>query len=351
MVKRVIYALALMTIWSSTVAANQIEAADEASDASKCTVRAVQDFVKNEKVRKSFHVLEAGQYDEAYDYYVRGRYLRAFYTALERAELNDPIAQTLVARIYVEGYAVPMNGECAAFWFQRAAEQGEPQAQLRYGLMLFNGDFVTKDQKRAEEFIRKAAEAGVKEAQFYYGELLLHKALQKERELAGVSSQNIESEAMDQALVWFLKGAALGDSEAAFAAAKILASGTLTMPKDYDNARKLIEMAADNNNVMAQIILSQWLVQGRGGDTDFHRAFYLLSDNAIKMVVPAQIALARLYRDGIGTTGDTVMAAAWYMVAKRAKAQAQDLETMLEGMGETQLKEAREKARRFISAH
>nr|WP_208440165.1 hypothetical protein [Bartonella raoultii] len=47
-----------------------------------------------------------------------------------------------------------------------------------------------------------------------------------------------------QALKWFLKGTSLGDSGAAFAAAKILSLGTLTRPKDERNARKLMKVAA-----------------------------------------------------------------------------------------------------------
>ncbi|MEI4889644.1 hypothetical protein, partial [Klebsiella pneumoniae] len=92
--------------------------------------------------------------------------------------------------------------------------------------------------------------------------LLLYKASREKQALAGVFSQSQENEAIDQALKWFLKGAALGDAAAAFAAAKILSLGTLTRPKDDRNARKLMEVAAQNKHLEAQILLAQWLVQG-----------------------------------------------------------------------------------------
>ncbi len=298
--------------------------------------------------QEPFQPLKAGEYDQAYDYYTQGYYLKAFREALRRAEQNDPIAQTLVARIYMEGCAVPRDGARAALWFGRAAKQGEPQAQLRYGLLLFDGHFISKNQELGEEFIRKAVDAKVKEAYFYYGQLLLYKASREKQVLAGVSSQSRENEAIEQALKWFLKGAARGDSEAAFAASKILASGTLTRPRDDRNARRLMEAAAQNNHSTAQILLAQWLVQGRGGETDFQRAFHLLLSNAINMVPPAQVSLARLYRDGIGTKGDTIMAAAWYMLAKHANLQAPDLEMMLEGMDDTQLEKARKEAIKLL---
>lgn len=303
------------------------------------------DLVRREKGQ----ALQPGQYDEAYDYYVRGYYFKAFLAALKRAEQNDPIAQALIGKMYMEGYAVPVDGARAALWFERAAKQGEPRAQLHYGLMLLEGVFIKKNQARAEEFIKEAVHAGVREAYYYYGQILLDKALPEDQVLRGVFSQSHDNEMVEQALKFFLRGAALGDPNAAFAAARILSLGTVTMPKDDYNARRLFEVAARNQHSMAQIILAEWLIQGRGGDTDFHEAFHLLSSNAIKMIVPAQINLARLYRTGIGTEGDLVMAAAWYMVAKQAGAQASDLEGMLQGLGKAQLEEARQKATELIS--
>lgn len=297
---------------------------------------------------KSFQPLKAGDYDQAYDYYIQGYYLKAFREALRRAEKNDPFAQTLLARIYMEGCAVPIDGARAALWFERAAKQGEPQAQLRYGLMLFDGHFVNQNQELGEKFIRKAVNAGVKEAYFYYGQLLLYKASREKQNLPGVSFQSRENEAIEQALKLYLKGAALGDAEAAFAAAKILSLGTVNRPKDDRNARKLMEVAAQNNHLKAQLHLAQWLIQGRGGKTDFDRAFHLLLHNATNMIAPAQISLARLYRDGIGTKGDIIMAAAWYMLAKEAKMQAPDLEVMLQGMDNTQREKAQKEAIKIL---
>ncbi|ATP12926.1 HcpA family protein [Bartonella henselae] len=337
MLKRSIRLLTMGIIWFAISVANSTGRAEKSSDLERY-LNTIQD---PENIDKPFQPLQAGEYDQAYDYYIQGYYLKAFREALRRAEQNDPFAQTLVARIYMEGCAVPIDGARAALWFGRAAKQGEPQAQLRYGLMLFDGNFIAQNQEIGEEFIRKAVDAGVKEAYYYYGQLLLYKASREKQALAGVFSQSQENEAIDQALKWFLKGAALGDAAAAFAAAKILSLGTLTRPKDDRNARKLMEVAAQNKHLEAQILLAQWLVQGRGGETDFQRAFHLLLSNATKMIAPAQVALARLYRDGIGTKGDIVRAAAWYMLAKHAKIQAPDLEMMLEGMDHAQLEEAR----------
>ncbi|WP_455480585.1 tetratricopeptide repeat protein [Bartonella sp. B12(2025)] len=346
MIKRSIKLLIVGVILFASVVtiANSAETTEESLNFEK-SLNTIQ---KTSKTEEPFHPLQAGQYDQAYDYYVQGYYLKAFREALRRAERNDPFAQTLVARIYMEGSAVPLDGARAALWFGRAAKQGEPQAQLYYGFMLLDGNFIKQNKELGEKFIRKAVEAGVKEAYFHYGQLILYKASREKQVLAGVTSPSRENKAIEQALKWFLKGATLGDSEAAFAAAKILSLGTLTRPKDDVNARKLMEVAAQNKHPMAQILLAQWLVQGRGGETDFQRAFYLLLTNALNMIPPAQISLARLYRDGIGTKGNTIMAAAWYMLAKKAKVQALDLEIMLQGMDNAQLESARKEATKLL---
>ncbi|WP_455465930.1 tetratricopeptide repeat protein [Bartonella sp. B39] len=346
MIKKSIQLLIVGVVWlsSAITVANSAKTAAISSNLEN-SLNTVQNASNTDK---PFQPLQAGQYDQAYDYYIQGYYLNAFREALRRAEQNDPFAQTLLAQIYMEGYAVPRDGARAALWFERAAKQGEPQAQLRYGIMLFDGNFITQNKELGEELIRKAAESGVKEAYFYYGELLLYKASDEKKNLPGVTSQSRENKSVEQALKWFLKGAKLGDSEAAFSAAKILSLGTLTRPKDDRNARKLMEVAAQNKHTPAQILLAQWLVEGRGGETDFQRAFHLLLSNATNMVPPAQVSLARLYRDGIGTKGDTVMAAAWYMLAKHANLQAPDLEIMLEGMDDSQLEKARKEAIKLL---
>ncbi|MCL6229201.1 tetratricopeptide repeat protein [Bartonella bilalgolemii] len=312
-----------------------------------------QNVENTQETQKNVSPLEVGQYDEAYDYYTQGYYVKAFRAALRRAEQNDPIAQTLIGRMYMEGHVGPVDGKQAVLWFKNAANQGDPQAQLRYGLMLFEGTFIEKNISLAEEFIRKAMNSGVREAYFYSGQIHLYKAMHEQEEsgkdgVEEVDVKNKENESIEQALIWFLKGASLGDPEAAFAAAKVLSVGTLTMPKNDGNARRLLEAAAQNKHLMAQVILAQWLLQGRGGESDFQRAFDLFLDNAYKNIVVAQVSLARLYRDGVGTSEDPITAAAWYLIAKSQKAEISDLETMIEGMDETQLQRAMQKAKKLV---
>lgn len=281
-----------------------------------------------------FEPLRPGQYDRAYDDYIAGNYLFSFKEALRRGELGDPTAQTLLGRLYSEGYAFPVDGARAAIWYGRAAKQGDPQAELRYGLMVYNGRFVTKNQAEGEALIKKAVDAGVPEAYFYYGQLLMNKT--------------DSDDALEIGLTWFLKGAASGNADSAYAASQILAHGTNKRPRDDVNARKLLEAASAKDHVPAQLDLTKWMVEGRGGPKDYKAAFNLLLLNATKMFAPAQINLARLYQHGLGVDGNIIQAAAWYMVAKQAKTEAPDLESMLQGMSNKQLAQAHKIADKLI---
>jgi len=281
---------------------------------------------KMDESSASGRYLKAGEYDFAYNAYDAGHYKTAFTSAMKRAESGDPTAQTLIAMLYIEGRSVIQDANRAMYWYARAADAGDPQAQLRYGIDIYNGIHVPKDQQKGEEYIRKATEAGVPSAYFYYGQILMDNAPRDER--------------FDIGLLWFLKGAAAGDVNAAYAASQILAEGTSKIAKNDVAARTLLETASNGGNIAAQMELAKWMVEGRGGDQDYQGAFDLMKIVSVNGIPPAQINLARLYREGLGTERNSVMAAAWYMIAKQANFTAEDLETMMSGLSTAQIRQA-----------
>jgi TPR repeat protein len=64
----------------------------------------------------------AADQEAAYAAYDQGKYLTALELARASAELGDPQAHTLVARIYDEGQGVAKDPITAARWYARAAE-------------------------------------------------------------------------------------------------------------------------------------------------------------------------------------------------------------------------------------
>lgn len=279
--------------------------------------------------------LKEDEYDLAYNAYNAGYYKTAFDSAMKRAENGDPAAQTLLAILYMEGRNIAQDANRAMYWYARAADAGDPQAQLRYGIDIYNGFHVQKDQKKGEEYIRKAMRARVSSAYFYYGKILMERAEQNNR--------------FDVGLHWFLKGAAAGDINAAYAASRILAEGTPKIARYDKAARIFLEAAANGGSIVAQMELARWMIEGRGGMQDHRGAFDLMKIVSVHGLPSAQISLARLYYKGIGTKNNLIMAAAWYTVAKQGNLTAEDLENLLEGLSEEQMKRVQTRIKTLLT--
>lgn len=264
--------------------------------------------------------------DEAFGAFQRGLYLTALNLALPRAEKGDPAAQLLAAEIYARGMGVPVNPVEAARWYGRAAEQGVTEAQFRYGAMLLQGKHIPRDKAKAEKLMQAAAEAGNPMAQYNYGQLMM--------------VNHPGETGLDIAFPWFEKAAQARLADGEYAVSQIYANGTLKIPRDEKKARTFLERAAKQNYDTAQLDLATWYIEGRGGPRDYLAGFRWMHRAAMTGNVAAQARLARLYRDGIGTEGNSIEAAAWYIVAKRAGLAAHDLNSFMDGLDEDQLKAA-----------
>lgn len=264
--------------------------------------------------------------DKAFGAYQRGHYLTALEHARPRAQAGDPAAQTLIAEIYARGLGVPRSAEKAAEWYAKAAEQGVPEAQMQYALILADGEFAERDRDRAFSLMRSAARAGETMAQFNLAQMLL------------------ESGSEDEAVKWYERAAEAGLADAQYSLAQIRVHGAGSREPDEAEARRWLLRAARQNYDTAQLDLGTWLVEGRGGDADPEQGFAWLKRAAEGGNVAAQNRLAKLYRAGVGTRPDTILAAAWYMLARRAGLEDLLLEDFLHGLTEEQLAQAATRA-------
>ncbi len=264
--------------------------------------------------------------DEAFGAYQRGLYLTAFNLAKPQAEKGDPASQTLIAEIYARGLGVPADQKQAAEWYAKAAAQGVNEAQFRYAALLLQGKYIAKNTAKATELMQKAAEGGNAMAQFNYGQMLLMKTPGE----AG----------LDQAFPWFEKAADAKLADGEYAISQIYANGTDKIARDEPKAREYLLRAARKGYDTAQFDLGRWLIEGRGGDRNYEQGFGWMQIAAQRGMVMAQAWLARLYRDGIGTDGDLVKSAAWYIIAQRAGFRSPDLNDMMDGLADDQLKQA-----------
>ena len=266
--------------------------------------------------------------DDAFGAYQRGHYLTALKLAQPRAEAGDAAAQTLIAEIYARGLGVKRDGKEAAKWYGRAADQGDPEAQLQYGLMLLDGEFIDRDFDRAFGLMRKAAEAGKPLAQFNLAQMLME---------TGAKST--------EAVTWYERAAEAGLADAQYAMAQVYSNGFGGKERNEEEARRWLERAARQNFETAQLDLGLWLIEGRGGQRNMEEGFLWLKRAAESGNVAAQNRLAKAYMAGFGTEPDPILAASWYLTARRAGLTDMDMEDFLGGLTDEQIEEATQRSR------
>jgi|GEM_PF-2728145 len=107
-----------------------------------------------------------------------------------------------------------------------------------------------------------------------------------------------------------------GDPGAQFALAWRLENG-IDIDRDEAAARIWYRRAAEQGHVEAMANLGSLLYAGRGGDTDYKRAFSLTEQAAQRGLAIAQHNVAVLYMTGHGASIDAEMAAQWMESAAR----------------------------------
>lgn len=271
--------------------------------------------------------------DDAYGAYQRGLYKTALSLALERAKTGDAEAMTLAAEILSRGLGVSQDLSQAAQLYSKAAEKGVLESQFQTALFMLQGQYLTKDEAKARAYLEKAVAGGHALAAFNLGQLVLSKA----------TSDADRKKAYDL----FLRAADAGLADAQYAVSQFLANGTGGVAFDEAKARVWLEKAARQNYDTAMLDYASWLIDGIGGKKDYSAGFGWMKRAAEGGNVAAQRQLARLYENGIGTKGDAVTAAAWYIVAKRAKLHDAGLDDLLDGLTDEEMKKAIEIANRL----
>lgn len=271
--------------------------------------------------------------DQAFGAFQRGLYITAYNLALPRAEGGDPAAQTLLAEILSRGLGRPRNFAQAARWYASAAEQGVPDAQFQYALMLLDGTYVKKDRKEAYALMQAAAEANNELAQFNLAQMIV-------RDRPG-------ERGLEEAKPYFQRAAEAGLADAQYAMSQIEARGTAGIEGNDTEARRWLELAAKQNYDTAQFDLGLWMIEGRGGARDQAEGFGWLLRAAQSGNVASQNQVAKLYMQGIGVEPDTLSAASWYMLARRAGLSDPLMEDFLDGLTDQELKAALERANRL----
>ncbi len=158
------------------------------------------------------------------------------------------------------------NYEEALVHWRPLAQQGNTQAQFNVGFMYLKGEGVPVDKEIGNNWLLKAAELGHDKAQYNLG-------------------------------IAYLKGEG--------------------RPLDVEAAKKWLSKSAAQGYAQAQYALALLLM--REGKKSFPEAASLFKKAAARNHVMAQLALGRLYRDGLGVEKDIGEAVKWFRKAVENK--------------------------------
>ena len=100
-------------------------------------------------------------------------------------------------------------------------------------------------------------------------------------------------------------------------AARLRKGFVLYQSENYDEAKPLLEEAAQAGDVRAQYYLGQLYFFGKGVSRSYRQAFAWFSQAAEQQHGQAQVAVAYLYWRGYGVDRDRVEACKWLLLAER----------------------------------
>jgi hypothetical protein len=95
----------------------------------------------------------------------------SFEEIFRRAEEGNAYWQNKLGIMYYNGDEITQNYSLAAYWIQKAADQGLYSAQFNLGMLYFNGEGVIQDYQKAYALFQKAAVQRSINAQYMLGKM------------------------------------------------------------------------------------------------------------------------------------------------------------------------------------
>lgn len=189
------------------------------------------------------------------------------------AQRGNPEASFNLGILYEDGLGVQQSIEQALLHYESAATGGSFKAQYRLGLLYFTGKKVPLDKVKAKRWLTKAAAEG--------------------------DSDSIE-------MLAILNGSNLNDRDQAF-----LLAETASASGDYNQAAKIWQQLADNNDVISRTRLAWLYEKGLGVERNLKHAAVLFRQSAENGDADAQYALAVMLQTGKGQVKNLIESKLW----------------------------------------
>ncbi len=255
-----------------------------------------------------------------------------FTAVQQRADANDPAAQTALAYCYDLGMHVKPDGKASIGLLTKAATQGYAPAEYELGRIYLYGRGIPIDYAQALVWESKAAEKGDPRAQ---------------RDLAFIYERGFGVTADPaKAAEWNQKAAAQGNAEAQLHLAKALDEGA-GVNKNAEEARKWYGEAARQEQPAAQLELARQ----SAGQGNCPEAIHWYEEAAGHAQAQAMYELGKLYLSKCGPDKDK--AYTWFTLGEwfgLTKSKA-ELERLGQRLTLAQKKQARLVAAKWLKEH
>ncbi|BBP00076.1 tetratricopeptide repeat protein [Sulfuriferula nivalis] len=222
---------------------------------------------------------------------------QAAYWYEKAADQGNPYAQMALGDMYEQGLGVNQNLKVAADWREKSAKRGNVQAQLKLGKMYLTGTGVVKNVNQAEYWLNRAAVAGDSEAQFELNKLY--------------RDPNWAKHNPALANDWLAKSAAQG-YEDAVAFVNFFEHLGFEAKEDLSQRPPHIRQLATDGDAEAQYQLAMRYEHGIGEKHDNAQTMYWLKLAANQGHVMAIQSLIHIYQQGLdGNAVDAAQAQVW----------------------------------------
>jgi uncharacterized protein len=240
------------------------------------------------------------------------------------------------AQNYLVGRGVPQDLTQAAYWYQRAAEQGNPEAQVLLSYLYFTGTGVRKDVHQSLLWEMRAVASGSVEAKVNLAAMYLHgdgikpdsnEALRLLEESAAKRDGRAEAYLgtmyalglgipvdRSKAETWFEKGVKHHSAEAEFGLATLEANDP-SRPQDPQQQEALLRLSAAKHYVPAMHSLGLLLVNHPDLQRQPGEEVRMLTMAAGSGFWKASAVLGMLTRDGRYLPQDTEASYRWFRIA------------------------------------
>lgn len=310
--------------------------------------------------------------------YYQGDFAQAAALLKDKSNLSSQ-EEYYMGRMYLYGYGVLKSNALANQAFKRAAEKGSVPAQLLLAKIEL---FQNNNPEQALIWFKKSAKSNDLSAQMYCAGAYLYgfgtaKNSETAREYYIAAAKNNHPIAQQTlaadflkgkqpstrktGLVWLNKALDVRDPEAELMMADLCLKGEM-VPKNIEQATALIEEAVNQEYVPAfyqqgrmqfaqgklqeakdsyqkaaklkyvpaQIALAEWYLDPKNPNYSIRKGFSWMQQAAQAGSSSAQLALADMYKKGIGVSANATMAAEWEQKAQQKENPEQAQQQMAE---------------------